>query len=298
MTTKRALLIVNPRAGKVKNTEVITDYIKTEFGKCGTEVDVRYTTCKGDATVIAEDNAGKYDFYICCGGDGTFSETISGIMQMDEKVPIGYIPTGSTNDMAKTLNLPKDFKQATHVCAAGVPTAHDVGVFNEEMYFAYIASFGAFTEVSYSTSQKMKNNFGHFAYIIGGVRQIPHLRSYNVTVRANGEEFTGDILFGSVSNTLSFAGLFSFNKEDVSLSDGEFEVLLVKKPTGAITLGRTVHGMLHKKYEKNNIILLHAKEVEFVFNSDVPEWSLDGEHCSGRQRITARAAEKTIEIIR
>ena len=152
---KRMMLIINPMAGR-------SGY-KTGFGEVMNILDsggylttVYFTQGRGDATVMAAQHAAEYDTVACIGGDGTLSEVVSGLMQVPNPPPLGYIPMGTTNDVASTLGLPKNATDAALRIVTGTPTAFDVGSFGERSYFTYVAAFGAFTAVSYETPQNEK----------------------------------------------------------------------------------------------------------------------------------------------
>ena len=173
MDSKKALLIVNPCAGRNNKRLGALEIVK-KFSPPEWETEIRTTRCQGDATTIVKDEGAKYDVILCCGGDGTLNEVINGLMKLDKKIPVGYIPSGSTNDLANTLGIPTELGASADLIQSGKKNSYDLGTLNGR-YFTYIASFGIATDLSYSTPQKLKNIFGHAAYMINGfvVRFIP-----------------------------------------------------------------------------------------------------------------------------
>ena len=162
---KKVLLIVNPKAGKGRAKETLFDAICV-FSEAGFLTDARLTKAPGHAAELAHSLGRDYDVVACCGGDGTLNETVCGLMAMDGPQPrLGYLPAGTTNDFAASLHLPKDSVAAARVITSGVPTPIDVGRFNKR-YFVYVASFGAFTQTSYTVPQPLKNALGHTAYML------------------------------------------------------------------------------------------------------------------------------------
>ena len=161
MDKKKLLFIFNPKSGKGQIRNQLLAIVDT-FVKSGYEVTIYPTQAKADAVRKVAEAADEYDLVVCSGGDGTLDEVVTGMMQCDGIVPIGYIPAGSTNDFAQSLKIPKNMLQAADVAVNGQAFPCDVGVFNED-YFVYIAAFGLFTDVSYMTNQKLKNIFGHVA---------------------------------------------------------------------------------------------------------------------------------------
>jgi len=281
----KALIIANPLAGK-KIIKRHINAIKDTFTKNNYDVDVFFTEASGDARQKASDCANAYELIVCCGGDGTVNEVVSGIMPHENRPPIGYIPAGSTNDFANTLSLSKIPAQAANNIIKGTPHTMDIGSFNGRN-FVYIACFGAFTRSSYSTPQDLKNVLGHLAYILEGTKEIPNLKPCHVKVETDGKIYEDDYIFGSVSNTTSVAGLIKLSKDDVSLSDGFFEVILIKNPKTLIDVGKILVSFQTQKYDEEWITFLHTDKATFTFTEDVP-WSLDGEF---------QKAEKTVNVI-
>ncbi|MCI6771478.1 MAG: YegS/Rv2252/BmrU family lipid kinase, partial [Oscillospiraceae bacterium] len=251
------------------------------------------TTCQGDATNIVRKNYDDKQLVVCCGGDGTLNETINGVMDMPNRLPIGYIPTGSTNDLATTLGIPTDINKATDLIMSGHTNSYDLGLFNNR-YFSYVASFGAFTKSSYATSQKMKNRLGHMAYILNGLGELKNIRAVHMKIEYDGGVLEDDFMFGAVSNSTSVAGLFRFKPEDVKLNDGIFELLLVKKISLAsvpIALGK----IRAQQYDGKQIIFLRTSKVKITSDESVA-WTLDGEYGGAHKTVMIHVLEKAVEI--
>ena len=170
---KKLLFVFNPCSGKAQIKNQLLDIVDTMV-KADYEVTVYPTQCAGDAKEKVEAYAGNYDLVVCSGGDGTLDEVVTGMMQCKAKVPLGYIPAGSTNDFASSLGIPKDMEKAAEAAVTGKSFPCDVGLFNGD-YFVYVAAFGLFTEVSYKTSQEWKNVLGHAAYILEGAKCLHFL---------------------------------------------------------------------------------------------------------------------------
>ena len=203
---KKLLFIVNPRAGKTKSRAPLFDAVSI-FSKAGYLVRVAETRRHGDATELAERCGGDFDLVVCHGGDGTLNETVNGIMRLprEKRPPLSYLPGGSTNDFAASLSISSDPALAAQSAMRLQPRDLDVGVFNEKN-FVYVASFGAFTRTAYTVPQDIKNMFGHFAYLLEGVKDLETLCPYPMKITADGEVFEGEYLFGAVCNSTSIAG--------------------------------------------------------------------------------------------
>ena len=156
---KKMLFIFNPFSGKAQIKSKLFEIIDV-FVKGGYEVIVHPTQAVGDGFEKTKELAPQVDLVVCSGGDGTLDEVVSGLMEVDQRVPIGYIPAGSTNDFANSLSISKDMVQAAKDIIEGNLYSCDVGAFNNDS-FVYIAAFGLFTDVSYETDQHMKNILGH-----------------------------------------------------------------------------------------------------------------------------------------
>ena len=287
---QRVLLMVNPMAGRQKIRNELL-YVVDTLTKAGYET-IIYTTQGKDATrdLLAEKDS-QFDRVICCGGDGTFNEILSATMHWDKRPILGYIPAGTTNDFAAGLKLPSDIREAAVNIVRGTPHTVDAGLFNTS-YFSYVASFGAFTETSYSTPQNFKNALGHLAYILEGIKEIPAFTPYTVCVEADGQIYKDSYIFGAVSNARSVGGILKISDSLVDLNDGVFEVMMIKMPKTLMDLSAIVTSLTSLnplKYDPSMFLFLQTKELKITFEQEMV-WSLDGERVSGGKE--ARIASK------
>ncbi|MBD9207353.1 MAG: diacylglycerol kinase family lipid kinase [Clostridiales bacterium] len=291
---KKLLFIVNPRAGKTKSTAPLFDAVAA-FSRAGYLVRVFVTEAGGQARDIAAKWGGQYDLVVCAGGDGTLNETISGLMQLEQRPPLGYLPNGSTNDFAASLHLHTTVATAARAVAGGIPYSLDIGRHNDR-YFAYVASFGAFTRSSYSASQAAKNALGHFAYILEGLGDLDSLRPYRCAIDADGEHFEGDFIFGAVCNSTSLGGLVKLDPKHVSMDDGTFELLLLRMPKTALDLQNLITAMTRMQYDYPGVIFRHVKNVVLTTNENI-SWSLDGEYAASAPRVEIQCLPGAIELV-
>ncbi len=273
---RKLLLLINPNAGKGGYRTGLGE-ILLNFHKAGFSTTVAFTDKHGDAPLIATRAAGEYDRIVCMGGDGTLGETVSGLMMVGDRPPLGYIPMGTTNDCATTLGISHDPLRASVTAAGDVTRPLDVGRMNGRRFFTYVAAFGAFTEVSYQTPQEQKNTFGRLAYIFEGMSRLTKLTHRWTKVEYDNGVLEDDFILGAVTNSRSVAGLIHL-KEDVgvSLSDGLFEVMLIRTPESLLDLGNIVTDLLAQKYDSEYVMLLRSKNVRFTFRDPV-SWTADGE---------------------
>ena len=275
------LFIVNPRAGRTRSTAPLFDAV-AHFCASGYLVDLRLTQAREDATRLARELGGKFDAVVCCGGDGTLNETVTGLMDLPSPPPLGYIPAGSTNDFAASLHLPDQPLEAARVITASGGRPLDVGSFNGRP-FIYVASFGAFTRASYSAPQNVKNDLGHLAYILEGVKDLSTLRPYRASVATEEECFDGEFLFGAVTNATSVGGLVKLKEDQVCLDDGLFELLLIPNPKSIADL----QGLARS-------LLLHTLTVQTP--EDLP-WALDGEFDPGGAQVEIHSLHRRLTFL-
>ena len=276
------LFIVNPRAGRTRSTAPLFDAV-AHFCASGYLVDLRLTQAREDATRLARELGGKFDAVVCCGGDGTLNETVTGLMDLPSPPPLGYIPAGSTNDFAASLHLPDQPLEAARVITASGGRPLDVGSFNGRP-FIYVASFGAFTRASYSAPKNVKNDLGHLAYILEGVKDLSTLRPYRASVATEEECFDGEFLFGAVTNATSVGGLVKLKEDQVCLDDGLFELLLIPNPKSIADLQGLARSLLLQDFTGGGVIFRHVHTLTVQTPEDLP-WALDGEFDPGGAQV-------------
>lgn len=295
---KKLLFIVNPRAGRTKSRAPLFDAVSV-FSEEGYHVRVMETKRHGDASDFAARFGADYDLVVCHGGDGTLNETVNGVMRIEKakRPPLSYLPGGSTNDFAASLSIPSDPVKAAQNAMRHTPRDLDVGVFGEQN-FVYVASFGAFTRTAYRVEQDIKNMFGHFAYLLEGVRDIETLHPYHMKITTDaGEVFDGEYLFGAVSNSTSLAGLMKLPGAAVDLSDGRFELLLVPVPKSPQDLQKLIRAVAYQDYDSSEgLIFCHVRHVVAETQETIP-WTLDGEYAPGGERIDIRIEDNGIKMM-
>ena len=292
---KEALLIYNPTSGKGQLPGSLSPVLDV-FTKAGWLVTVYPTQCKGDAVRAAKELGPRFQRVVCAGGDGTLSETVTGLMELSAPPMLGYIPSGSTNDCATTLNLPRSpIKSAAVAAGEGEPFHIDIGKLNGQP-FVYVAAFGAFSAVSYETPQNMKNAMGHLAYIIEGVKRLPIGEKYPARVEVGDQVFEEEFLFCSISNTTSIGGFSLDQSVEATLDDGEFEVLLIKAPTSVAEANTIVSKLLARDFNNELIHLLHADSVTVHFPTPT-KWTLDGEYGGEHTDVSVQVLANALHMV-
>ncbi|MBQ8604131.1 MAG: YegS/Rv2252/BmrU family lipid kinase [Oscillospiraceae bacterium] len=293
---KQILFIYNPSAGKNRAEDILPKAIgQLCSDNCRV---ITYPTLKGyGAEKIIAEEAGNFDRVLCCGGDGTLNHTINGLMALDsDKKPVlGYIPSGSTNDFASSMGI-KDVISTCRSVAYGQPFYYDIGRFNES-YFNYVAAFGAFTQVSYTTPQSTKNQLGHLAYVIEAMRHLPLGSYHTAKVTVNGETFTDDFFFGSISNSTSVGGMNIDSDHSIQMNDGLFEVILVKSPKGVNDLNDIVQALVMRNFEGSSLRYFKTDKITIEFEEET-QWTLDGEFGGNIKEAAIEVIPKAVGLLK
>ena len=293
--TKKLLLIVNPCSGRAKMRTELLRVVET-LSNGGYTVTVYPTKARGDATdcvcALRED---EYDRIVVCGGDGTLNEVITGLMQSGLHITLGYIPSGTLNEWSSGLGIARSIPKAAEDITTGKKIQLDMGRFGDR-YFAYTASFGAFTDASYSAPQDIKNVLGQAAYFFEGIKSLGNIKPVHLKFKTEEREIEGDFLFGAVSNSMSVGGIVKFDESVVKLNDGQFEVLLIKNPDNILKLQPIIDGILKRDFAKEGIEFFTADSVT-VTGGDGLSWTLDGEYAKGEEEIVISNLHNAIELI-
>ena len=292
---KRLLFIYNPHAGKELLKPKLSDIIDI-FVKAGYEVVAYPTQSYRDAyRKVSEYDSDEYDLVVCSGGDGTIDEVVTGMMQRDKRDPIGYIPTGTTNDFANSLHIPKGLLRAADNAVNGTLFPCDVGKFNDDI-FVYIAAFGLFTDVSYQTKQEMKNVLGHLAYVLEGTKRLFNVPSNRIKVTHDGETLEDEFIFGMVTNSRSVGGFRNMIGKQVVFDDGLFEVTLIKTPKNPLALQEIVASLLIEQVDTKHMYSFKTGRITFESLEEIP-WTLDGEFGGAHDEVTVENLNRQLRIM-
>ena len=287
-------LVINPNAGTRQGRRFLPDIIAA-FNRAGWLCAVRVTDRRGDAADYVRDHTAGADLIVACGGDGTLNEVITGLQLSGQSIPLGYIPCGSTNDFAAGIGLSSQPMQACEAILSGAPRTLDVGLFAPDRYFSYTASFGAFTEVSWSTPQNVKNVLGHAAYILEGIRSLADIRPIHLRITADGKTYENDYLFGAICNSTSLGGVLKLDHSEVHMNDGLFEALFIPFPPDLLELNRILTALRTRHYEDPSLHFLRASSFIFEGAPDI-RWTLDGEEADGSSRVEIRNIRNAITL--
>lgn len=291
---KKMLFIYNPNSGMGLIKPKLSDVIDI-FVKGGYEVTVYPTQKYHDALHKTRTYDEDYDIVVCSGGDGTLDEVVTGMLQRKDRVPVGYVPAGTTNDFASSLHISKDLLEAADTVVNGTPFPCDVGKFNND-YFAYIAAFGLFTDVSYETKQSMKNILGHLAYLLEGTKRIFNIPSYQIRVVHDDETIEDEFMYGMVTNSRSVGGFKGIIGRNVVFDDGEFEVTLIKTPKNPIELNELLGALVMRQINPDRMYSFKTRKIRFESEEEIP-WTLDGEFGGVHDEVVIRNMKQALQIM-
>ena len=294
MNYKNLLFILNPNAGKGEIRSKAVRILQL-FSSAGYDVLVSTTSRAGEIPEIIQRRANGVDLVVCCGGDGTLNETVTGLMKLDPRPPLGYLPAGTVNDFASSLGISKDLEGAAQAVLSGSPVDVDIGRFGEQ-YFTYVAAFGAFTEVSYQTPQQSKNVFGRTAYVLEGLKRLTSLKSYQASIEYDSGTCQGDYLFGMISNSSSVGGLKLLDDAQISMNDGMFEVILIQKPDSLTEMQQVINAVLLHDYSSPLITGFRTSNLTVSCENETP-WTLDGEFGGAPEKVEIENLHLALRVI-
>lgn len=290
---KTLLFIFNPRAGKGQIRTKLVDIVDI-FAEHGWEIVIYPTQRARDAYEQVRNYARKVDMIVCSGGDGTLDEVVSGVMETNDQLPIGYIPSGSTNDFASSLFIPKNMVRAAEAIMEGHLYHCDIGKFNQSI-FTYIAAFGIFTDVAYQTDQDLKNVLGHVAYVLEGMKRIFDIKSCKMKVEVGDAVYEEEFIFGMVTNSRSVGGFKHLTGKNVDMNDGLFEVTLIKKPRNPLEMQEIITAILTQEDNTDMIYSFKADCLKIEAEVPVP-WTLDGEYGGKPSQVVIQNCHEALNI--
>ena len=290
---KKMLFVFNPKAGKGKIKTHLLDIVDI-FSSHNYEIIIRSTQAPRDAYEKAKEYADSVDLIVCSGGDGTLDEVVTGIMEVDSSVPIGYIPAGSTNDFANSLFMPKNMIRVAEMIMAEELYHCDIGRFNQKT-FAYVAAFGLFTDVSYETDQDLKNVLGHVAYVLEGVKRLFDIKSYHMKVSSEEVQVEDDFIVGMITNSRSVGGFKNLTGKNVDMNDVFFDVTLIVHPKNPLQLQEIMTALVMAEDNTDMIYSFKTRQLTIETDEEVP-WTLDGEFGGNHSYVEIENRHKALNL--
>lgn len=285
MGQKRARLIYNPSSGQEIMKKHVADVLDILEG-FGYETSAFQTTPEPHS---ARDEARRaalagFDLVIAAGGDGTINEVVNGIAPLEKRPKMAIIPTGTTNDYARALKVPRSNPiEAAKLIGKQQTVLMDIGLAktaDRESYFINIAAAGTLTELTYSVPSQLKTMFGYLAYVVKGAELLPQVQFTPVRVQHDHGVFEdkASMIFVALTNSI---GGFEQIVPDAKLDDGQFTLIIVK--TGNLfeilhLIRLVIDGGRHVDSDKIAYIKTQQLTIESIDADNRLMLNLDGEY--------------------
>ncbi len=272
---KKCAFVYNPESGKTNSKKDIDKIIELlEIN--GYETLLCPTKYKGHAVKIVEE-LNDIDLLISCGGDGTLNEVVTGNLHRNNKLTLGHLPTGTTNDVGAMYGYTKNLITNLQLLLEGSIKNIDVCLVNGQP-FVYVACIGNYVDIAYNTPRDLKKKFGRMGYIINAINELKRdIKKYKLTYEVDGKSYSGEYSFIFISNTSRIGG-FNNIYDDVKLDDSMFEVVFIdvfNKAQLAVTMTSVLTSDINKvkgvTYFKTNNLSITFDEMP------IESWCIDGE---------------------
>jgi len=297
----KAELIVNLTAGGGKpnhHLATVLEYLK----KKGLNYKVCTTSHQGEAVELAQKAADNgAELIVSVGGDGTVNEIVNGIMKSKNSPALGIIPLGWANDFIKSTNIPSEIIKACKILIKGKTKKIDVGLINNQIYFANICGIGFDAEVTHLANQLKNrhpnwNTLSAYIYVFATIKKLLSPFGYHeVKIKIDGQETQSKILFIAVGNGKIYGGRFKITPEAI-LDDGLLEVCVVEE------MGRFKYLMSIPKVFKGThrsikgINFYRAKEI-IIESSEPILAQVSGEVIEGQKKFIITLLPKRLKLI-
>jgi len=271
---KRARLIYNPTSGREEMRRRLPEVLQRLEGY-GFETSTHMTIGGGDATLAAVEACRRgFDLVIAAGGDGTINEVVSGLAEQPVRPPLGVLPLGTTNDLARALGIPRSWDAAIDLIAEGYIRPIDVGQLNQR-YFVNIAGGGSLTELTYEVPSKMKTMLGQLAYYMKGFEKLPRLRPIRMQVTSDEMSFDEEFMIFLIANSNSVGG-FEKLAPDAAIDDGMMDAFFLRRCTLADFIRLASAVVRGEKVQDPLLIQFQTKRIT-IQSPDYVQLNLDGE---------------------
>lgn len=216
-----AMLIINPISGTAKKTGLDLK-VERAMSKAGYNLDIRFTTCRGDATRLAAEAVEKgYDAVLAAGGDGTINETAQALCGTN--VNFGIIPSGSGNGLARHINIPINVDAALDIIARGIIAKCDYGTVNNRPFFC---TFGVGFDAAVSHYFAKQSRRGLLTYLKSAFSQYVNYKPDTYTISANGKILTQKAFVVACCNASQY-GNNAYIAPKASITDGLLDIIII-----------------------------------------------------------------------
>lgn len=175
---KTALLLLNSHARQVNQDSL--SRVVVQLQALGLEILQDFPQSPQDFTSLIQRYQDRVNLVIIGGGDGTLNAAIDGLVKTG--LPLGILPLGTANDLARTLNIPLSLPEACQVIAQGHKQSIDLGWVNGKHFFN-VASLGLSVNITRKLTREAKRRWGIFAYLITATQAILRARPFVAEIR-------------------------------------------------------------------------------------------------------------------
>ncbi|MBR4071461.1 MAG: diacylglycerol kinase family lipid kinase [Clostridia bacterium] len=290
---KKMLFLINPASGKLVLNDSLMEVVEV-FAKGDYEINVKLTKDKDDMIESAH-RADEYDIVVCCGGDGTLNIVAGAVYEKGSDTLIGYIPGGTTNDFANSRRIDTVAVGAAKQIVEGKIRNTDLGLLNG-IPFVYVAAFGMFSDVSYMTSRELKQNLGHAAYLLEGLKSVGSAKPYSAKITYDGGVIEGEFIMGIMSNSRRVGGFEMPIMQNALYDDGEMEIILVRRPKNALEIQKIINALVLQNPDDSMVYMLKTTKAHIESDVEIP-WSLDGEFGGAYSDAVIEVKESAVKMI-
>lgn len=290
----RALVAYNKFSGKNKALKKLS-YICTQLKTKYEIVEHFKSTGPKSLTEHIKTCGFIYDLIVVIGGDGSVNEVVNGIMNLERKPTVAFIPNGTCNDAATTLGLRKNLKKTMKKILDGSSSKVDIFMINDS-YFIYGLAAGCLTEISYDAPHKIKKNVGRFAYYLQGLKSFNSTKPISINLHNSDINISGEYSLFLALNTRYLAGFKLHRKKRIYLDDGNLRVTLIRRTTKIMNIIDFGMFLLFGEAYKHNISHFDLKEFS-VDSQDLVGYNTDGEKFGKKKHIDVKVIPQAIDLI-
>lgn len=214
---RRVLVMVNP--GARRGAEGV-EAAQKRLAAAGIEVIAESFSGPGEIVADILRRAGAVDAVVICGGDGTLMRALPAILKAD--LPLGVLPLGTANDLARTLGVPDDLEAAADVIAAGALRRIDVGSVNGHPFFN-VASIGLSVDLARSLTPALKRRWGRLGYAVAAMKVLARARRFSAWISEAGKTTRVKSMQIAVGNGRHYGG-GNVIEADAAIDDGHLDL--------------------------------------------------------------------------
>ncbi len=292
----KILLMYNPKSGNSKFSSKI-EYIKQTL-EMHNIYDVTFyeSSAPNDIKnyIIKNLDNIRYDVLVISGGDGTLNEAINGLMNIQKKPKLAYLPSGTSNDVGHMLGMSKNLDDCFKEILKNNVVKIDVCQMNNN-FFLYTSGCGKFTNVSYDTpKKKLKKTLGRSFYFLESIKQIPQDTTMDLTIKYDDKVITGKYFLMLALTGNRVAGFTIKRDKEIKLNNGQIELLLFTQKNFTSILNMTNYFILGDLYQ--NGVEKHNSNKFEILSTDKIDYNIDGEFCGKHDTVSFECHKEAIEI--